>query len=291
MELGEGGNNELEGGGEELQERGKPSIDADGPPATDTVGLDKMKGNMGLDLTWPSFESAFEHLKFFGALNNFVVKIMGFQRRDSKHRVTRVRVGCTFAGKPDKRHKGIKTHLRQCPFQIQLNCTIDRNGVEKWFINTSVQATHLFHSCHPFDEDSYEVCAGTRQLPPNVKSFVRGLREEPICPEAAAREFPGIAIDSEMVCSLWRVCDIESVADLCELFDSSSDFRGKIVKDANTGRLKRAVWVCKAAADTFRLNHKVIVCDATYKTNRYCVSAGLSMEQMAPVRLTLLVGK
>jgi len=216
------------------------------------------------DAMFGTMEEAEEYVKRVAASHGAGIKRTGGLKWTKKGILKRCRPGCIFSGDPAK-----NTKLWGCPFQVTLNRRTDKDR-PFWYVSKS---SKLLHCSHPFGAKVVASASGTRCLPDKVKAFVRGRRVDRISPESVISQvkemFPGVWITPEMVTSLWRVTDEESVADLERLLNGgSTTFRGKVLKN-HKDVLSGAFWLCLESKESLMASHKVILCDATYKTNRY----------------------
>lgn len=243
-----------------------PIVCVTGEKSIPPVSMPQME--LDFNMTFDSPEAAQKYVMELAIGHGFCVKKTGGEKRTKAGELKRFRIGCAFSGTPEDCCK--QTRKWKCPFRVTV-LRVWKDGAHRWMFGRS--SSRLGHRGHSFGAAVAAFTGGTRLLPDPVKAFVRGLRVDRIAPDSVItlvkERFPGTWITTEMVTSLWRVTDEETLDDVERLLKGGSrSFKGSVMKDAN-GVLTGAFWLCLEARDALVTSHSVILCDATYKTNRY----------------------
>ena len=228
-----------------------------------------------VQVEFPSLEAAEVELRAYAAAKGFSLKVRKGSDKWRKGVLVRKKYACGCWG-GERHDESDSTRLWNCPFYVTV-VRRGRRGTGKaprqfvWAI--APHARNFTHAAHPFGADYAAHQMGARAMPEEVKKFIRGMRVDRILPVTVVgrvkERFPGVHVTPEMVTSLWRVCDQDSVDELDRLLGTESlRFRGQSHYDQK-GTLDGICWLCLATKAATIQFHSVLLSDATYKTNRY----------------------
>jgi zinc finger SWIM domain-containing protein 3 len=218
----------------------------------------------GASLEFPTSDEFLTHLRTKARALGFELKTHGSSHYDANHVIVHRVFRCSFACES----RGAKrTRLCNCPFKIAVHFDED---AKLWKLH--LRGTFLSHNTHPMSTAVAKYTRGVRDISPDVRSFIQSFRDENVPRSAvsalAAGRYPDEEILPIAVGSLWKQRNSLPMKKLIEVLGDSTSFRSVISRNED-GFLKSMAWICVRALDTLKSHCRVILMDATYRTNQY----------------------